>query len=246
MHLVKSEALWFVQRNPHIMPRVGVSLVVAWDVDGTLVQRTSLDRSNVHERAVHAVGLQTQAPQGHSEGMTDRQIIEALVPQGIRGRQELVERAVELIDAFTEASLADCPVVATPGVEHVLHCLQGADAQSVLVTGNTLNRARAKLASAGLVLNFDWERSAFGSKSNDRFDLAASWRNSHGLVPGSRLVIVGDTPLDIAAARSVDVEVVAVATGMYTARALRACSPDYLIEDWTAERDQFLAWILNY
>ena len=50
-------------------------------------------------------------------------------------------------------------------------------------------------------------------------------------VPFDELIIVGDTPRDIACGKVANATVLAVATGRYSRESLAAHRPDYLFED---------------
>lgn len=71
---------------------------------------------------------------------------------------------------------------------------------------------------------------AYGSDHEDRDQLArtameraAAMRGER--VHGSEVLVIGDTPRDIACARSIGAHCLAVATGKYTIEALRECAP---------------------
>jgi len=49
---------------------------------------------------------------------------------------------------------------------------------------------------------------------------------------GKEIVILGDTPNDVACGRHLDVKSIAVATGRYDVAQLSAANPDHLFEDF--------------
>jgi len=55
--------------------------------------------------------------------------------------------------------------------------------------------------------------------------------------PGTATVLVGDTPLDVAAGRAGGARVVAVATGPYRAGELRSTEADAVLEDLRTTED---------
>jgi phosphoglycolate phosphatase-like HAD superfamily hydrolase len=59
-----------------------------------------------------------------------------------------------------------------------------------------------------------------------------------------QVVVIGDTPRDIACARAGGVRVIAVATGRYSAADLAAHQPDVLLES-LADTDRAVAAILE-
>ncbi|MEL6148626.1 MAG: HAD hydrolase-like protein [Chloroflexota bacterium] len=107
-----------------------------------------------------------------------------------------------------------------------------------LVTGNVAPAAPVKLRAAGYdpsVFTFG----AFGDESVHREDLPpraiarASEQAGYAIAP-EHVLIIGDTLMDITAARASGVKVCAVATGSNTVDELAAAEPDYLITDMAA------------
>ena len=99
-----------------------------------------------------------------------------------------------------------------------------------------LPAARLKLSLVGLA-DFFRLPGAFGEDSHDRRDLPAVARerlSRHLQIDLSpeQLIVIGDTPNDIACARHFGARAVAVATGRgYTADELAAHSPDAVLPD---------------
>ena len=103
-----------------------------------------------------------------------------------------------------------------------------------LLTGNVAPGAALKLRSAGL----DAARfrvGAYGSDSARRADLPAVAAARATALTGARfagsdVIIVGDTPDDVACGRPIGARSVAVATGSYDVAALRAAGAAYVFE----------------
>jgi phosphoglycolate phosphatase-like HAD superfamily hydrolase len=130
-----------------------------------------------------------------------------------------------------------------PGVADVVRALSARDDAVVgLLTGNIEPGARVKLRSTGLWPLF--RVGAFGSDHADRRRLPAVARErardtlGHD-IPFDRVVIIGDTPLDVDCARACGALAVAVATGRYTGAELATCGPDMLFTDF-GESDRVL------
>ncbi len=122
-----------------------------------------------------------------------------------------------------------------PGIRPLLDRLRArADVAVGLLTGNFEESARIKLEYFDLWKYFPC--GAFGSDSADRNDLvpiAVRRARESGLahVPASRVLVIGDTPHDVACAHAVGAVAVAVATGGYTVDQLRETHADYVFED---------------
>ena len=121
-----------------------------------------------------------------------------------------------------------------PGVREVLDALDGRpDVFLGLLTGNYEQGARIKLEYFGLWRHF--RCGAYGDDSLDRHALVPvaverSRRAGCPEVDPRDVVIIGDTPLDVACARDAGVSCLAVATGGYSVDALRAAGADTVFE----------------
>jgi phosphoglycolate phosphatase len=102
-----------------------------------------------------------------------------------------------------------------------------------LLTGNIRLGAEIKLRHFGLWDFF--ECGAFGDDHEDRNCLAAIARQRGqdrlgAPLAGEEILVVGDTPLDVACARAIQARMLAVATGGCSSAELRACSPDWVVD----------------
>lgn len=104
--------------------------------------------------------------------------------------------------------------------------------EAALLTGNTTEMARMKLAHFGLLDRFAF--GAFGEEAEDRDRLAclavARAVDRWGVAP-TQCIVVGDTEHDVRCARFAGARAVAVATGSRPRAALAAESPDLLLDD---------------
>jgi phosphoglycolate phosphatase-like HAD superfamily hydrolase len=131
-----------------------------------------------------------------------------------------------------------------PGIRELLGRLHGRpDVALGLLTGNFEDGARIKLEHFDLWKYFPI--GAFGGDSSDRNDLvpiALDRARARGLadVPPSRVLVVGDTPHDVACAHAVGALAVAVATGGYTVDQLRHTRAEYVFSD-LRDTEAFLA-----
>jgi phosphoglycolate phosphatase-like HAD superfamily hydrolase len=130
------------------------------------------------------------------------------------------------------------------GVPALLDALQTrADTFVALLSGNFSVSARIKLEYFELAHHF--RCGAYGDDAADRNALVAvAVRRSLdcGVPPVDPrdIVVVGDTPLDVACGQAAGATTVAVATGDYTEAALRASGADVVLPDF-ADLDRFLA-----
>jgi len=109
--------------------------------------------------------------------------------------------------------------------------------QSVL-TGNVRRMAEMKLRAVGLDAHLDLEAGAYGDSHEVRSELVHLARGNaahrYGRdFSGAATVLVGDTPLDVAAARATGARAVAVATGGTSTDELAESGADAVLPDLT-------------
>jgi phosphoglycolate phosphatase len=102
-----------------------------------------------------------------------------------------------------------------------------------LTTGGTDSVAHIKLARANLARWFTF--GGYGSDSTDRTELTRKAIERAGMLLGTEVdpdhvLVVGDTPLDIAAAHGADAIGVGVASGHFTVDQLKVAGADYALE----------------
>ena len=105
-----------------------------------------------------------------------------------------------------------------------------------LGTGNVREGARIKLARVGLADRFAF--GGFGCDHENRVELirqgARGGADRLGVpVASCRVVIIGDTPKDVDAAKGIGAECIGVGTGQYTPEALLEAGADHAFADFT-------------
>ncbi|MCY3781901.1 MAG: haloacid dehalogenase-like hydrolase [Chloroflexi bacterium] len=219
--------------------------LVLFDIDGTLLISRGIGREAKRRAMLECFGLTGDLDNHVFGGKTDWGILaDLLAPHGYSksdiGRQIGAYEAVMArhMRAISPAYTAE-PVVHAMELVHALR--KSDDALIGLVTGNTSQTAIIKLEMAG----FDpsWFRiGAFGNESPDRDDLTrlARERASEHLgrtLNGTGIIVIGDTPADIQAARAIEAIAVAVCTGYADRDSLIGSDPDYLLADLGAFLD---------
>jgi phosphoglycolate phosphatase len=231
--------------------------LVLFDVDGTLLWTDGAGRRAIRRALLDEAGTAGPIDTYRFDGKTDPQIVRELLtlahhPQATD--DAMIQAVCRHYVDHLRAEL-DRPVQSTrilTGIEPLLAALEPherADRALVgLLTGNVAPGAALKLRSAGLDPG-RFRVGAYGSDSAQRGDLprvaAARASALTGRVfAGSDVVILGDTPDDVACGRSLGARSVAVATGFYDVSALRACGAAYVFEtlaDTAAVLDAILA-----
>jgi phosphoglycolate phosphatase-like HAD superfamily hydrolase len=133
-----------------------------------------------------------------------------------------------------------------PGILPLLETLKArADIVLALLTGNLMRGAELKLTHYGVWRYFDF--GAFADDHSDRNQLGhfarERARERRGVeIPPKHIYVLGDTPHDIACARVIGANAVAIATGSFTREQLAKCGPDFLYDD-LSDPDAILAAI---
>jgi phosphoglycolate phosphatase-like HAD superfamily hydrolase len=229
--------------------------LVLWDIDGTLVQAGEVGRDIFTEAFQAVLGHapdQVTARALVMAGRTDPEIaLEFLAAHEIaEGESHLPAFSEALVTALAaKAAVIRERGRALPGAREALAALDGRDGvvQSLL-TGNVQPNALLKLASFELDGYLDFEVGGFGSDDRHRPSLvevarAKAERKYRAGFGGAATVLVGDTPLDVAAGRAGGARVVAVATGPYDVDELRATGADAVLTD-LRDTDAVVAAIL--
>ncbi|MBI3031828.1 MAG: HAD family hydrolase [Candidatus Rokubacteria bacterium] len=223
-----------------------------FDVDGTLVSARGAGRRAVG-RALEAVyGATGPLATYDFRGKTDPQIIFDLMGTAGLSAVEIAEHLPRFYDRYVQDLRAEIGraggVKVMPGIAELVGLL-GAQADAVLglLTGNIEAGARIKLEATGLLPHF--RLGAYGSDAADRARLpAVAARRAEALagrpISPERVVIIGDTPLDIACARAFGARAVSVATGGHRVEELAAHAPDVLFADF-ADVGAVLAALLD-
>ncbi len=215
--------------------------LVLFDIDGTLVL-TGGAGMRAMDRTFHQLFGTERALQGVTlAGRTDRVIVsdalERLAP-GVPLDDRWLASFREIYCGYLEGEIADGVASGKrilPGVRPLLDTLSARDDVALgLLTGNFSRSARIKLDHFGLWHYFAW--GAFGDDHVDRNELLpvalAAAREARGLdVPPGRVFVIGDTPNDVACARSGGAQAIAVATGPSSVDDLWASGADVVFGD---------------
>jgi phosphoglycolate phosphatase-like HAD superfamily hydrolase len=219
--------------------------LVLWDVDHTLINAGRAGW-RVYQLAFGEMFGRDVPAAPWIAGRTDR----AMAPEGrarAGGSQPrtrvyafqrlLAQLAPDVTDLVREQGRV------LPGVAEAVRALAarpwdgGLLVQSVL-TGNMRVMAQVKLGALGLDRDLDLRVGAYGDAHEIRADLVplarASATAAYGAdFGGAATVLVGDTPLDVEAARVAGARAVAVASGEFSVADLAAAGADAVLPDLT-------------
>ena len=215
--------------------------LVLWDIDGTLLSTGDIGAA-VFDDALEQVLGRRPPERVRMSGKTDPLIgREYLAAMAIEEKEELVEAilfrlARNLADAH-EAGHLHIEGAAKPGVAEVLDRLStDPGIIQTLLTGNVYDNAVVKVTAYGLDKWLDLTIGAYGSDSDDRNRLVPialerlETKQGITVVP-SDVWVVGDTPRDLACARSAGARCMLVATGKYSLSELEGLGADAVMAD---------------
>ena len=209
-------------------------LLLLWDIDGTLLQRASVEHAEALKRAIRMVHgdhlavdeVRDVQAAGRTDGAIARDLLLAcgVEPAAIDAEVRAVQHAT--CRAYEELCPPDLSPKLAPGIPELLADLAGdARYRLSLVTGNFEPVARLKLDRAGIGHFFEPGQGGFGTDAEAREELppVARARAGNGDPwPRERTLVIGDTPNDIACARADGIGVIAVTTGPFDRAALGA------------------------
>jgi phosphoglycolate phosphatase len=212
--------------------------LILWDIDGTLLYSGGVAGEAMRAAMSHVYGRPNSNDRREYAGKTDQQIIRETFPE----RDPADITALLFADAYMQELTARRAEMAArgrvlPGVPAALQYFQHApDFHQSVLTGNMQAVAELKLTLTDLRDFIDMRTGAYGSDHHQRVELPryALARAHQYLTPamsGQDLVIVGDTPNDIACGKAHGARTVAVATGPFSVADLAAHHPDAVLAD---------------
>ena len=213
--------------------------LVLFDIDGTLVLTGGAGIRAMNRAGETILGVPRILDGISIAGRTDWSIFrDALEKIGLELDDDLFARLrTEHVKNMREEILERGEGVKAimPGVSELLSVLGARDDVYLgLVTGNFKDAARIKLEHFDLWRHFPW--GAFGDDSADRNELvplAVERARVSGVpeIPYEDVIVVGDTPHDVACADAVGAVPVAVATGTFTVDQLRETGAPVVLAD---------------
>ncbi len=217
--------------------------VILWDIDGTLLRTNRPDSTSPHKNVLRKRGYPFSPSVGGLSGRTDFEVFQELI-KGELDRDMLLMVFEELdqeSSKLDEVSTFDL----CPGVDAALRTLSYMGWTHGILTGNTQSRLVAKLEKVGIKDSFTKEL-IFGCEFGDSREMIAIRANKFLQRKNfSPIVVLGDTPSDITAARRSALQVVSVATGKYSLSELSSYKPDLLLRDLSADADILVDFLMS-
>lgn len=204
-----------------------------FDIDGTLIHCTDAVHyfafcdalSSIAGRPVNLDGVT-------AHGNTDVGILrDAFAHAGVPESEwrPHIEQICQSMCAFVDSRKEELCVSTLPAVEDTLRHLRSKRAIISVATGNLEAIGRLKLSAAGLLSYFHFGAWSDGLENRADVFSRAVVHVSKLAGPDAAILVVGDTPSDVQAARANKLSVVAVATGIHSFDELAAEQPDLCI-----------------
>jgi phosphoglycolate phosphatase-like HAD superfamily hydrolase len=221
------------------MKQLTAPLAIAFDVDETLVSTGGAGARSWRRGFDKLWGVAADISKFTKGGMTDPEVGRTTF-RGVMGREPSPEELARLMHEYLEflpQEVAGSPGYhVLPGVEDLLLRLIETGVLVGMTSGAVEAATHIKLARAGLNQYFSF--GGFGSDSNDRGELTRTAIRRASVVRGApldptRVCVVGDTPMDIAAAHAANAVGIGVATGNYTVDQLKQAGADHVLADLT-------------
>jgi len=224
---------------------------VLWDIDGTLVHTAGHGRDAFGDAFAAIFNRPADLTSISMGGRTDHAIAtEVLAAAGVPDGPTHVPRMLEELGLALSAVRERIAEEGhpTPGARGALEAV--ADLPGVtqsLLTGNIEVNAQLKLAAFGLDRYVDLEIGGYGSDPHTtRSDLVGVAREKAQRLRGVRVdatdtILIGDTPLDVEAARGAGARAIGVAAASYTREQLLDAGAEMAFEDLRDTRELLAA-----
>ena len=217
------------------------STVFLFDIDGTLVTTGGAGRRAM-QRGFSSLHGHPEALAFPLDGLTDRLIVRrGLISVGVEPTPAAIDAVLAAYVQVLHEEIGNVPEEryrVHAGMREAVRAGRERGAAVGLGTGNVREGARLKLGRVGLFEHFDF--GGYGCDAEDRAEVIriGAERGASALgrtLSECRVVVIGDTPKDVAAAQAIGAECVGVATGSYSVDALLACGATAAFSDLTAE-----------
>jgi len=209
--------------------------LVLFDIDGTLIESGG---AGVNAFA-RVCATEFKVPNGTAglrfAGRTDPAIIREFFQRNqIEPSDKNFHRFYDCYVFWLDHLLSQTGGRVLPGVTELIARLQTMPEPPVigLLTGNIRLGAQIKLTHYDLWKHF--VTGGFGDDHENRSQIAAIARDRGNALlkrelRGEEILVIGDTPLDIACARAINAKILAVATGSYPLDNLHQAAPDWAV-----------------
>jgi len=218
--------------------------VVLFDIDGTLVssQMSELDERRRYVDAIREVtGKEPVVDPSRFAGMVDPQICRIILTETGVGDEALASYLPKVLTRMTvEYQRLPKQLKLNRGVKQLLDLLKHSTSHVPgVLTGNMSTIAREKLIAVGIYRYF--KEGFYADNYDDRNplveDAVRTCVSKYSLPNTKNVIIVGDTPLDVKAARAAYATSIGIASGIYSMEVLAQAGATRTFQDLTPTND---------
>lgn len=220
-----------------------------FDLDGTLVSTGGAGLRALDRAFLELFGVSNSTKKINPSGKTDpaifREMIRLYLNRDMVSRDfdDLSTRYLSYLQSEMDKSRQAKAL--TGVIEFLDHLVERKDILMALGTGNLEKGARIKLEP--LELNRYFSLGGFGSDAEERADVLQAGRRRAEETTARKfdkesVYVIGDTILDVAAARRAGFQAVAVASGGSSMEVLAQSKPDYLWPDMHSGFEFLKSW----
>jgi phosphoglycolate phosphatase-like HAD superfamily hydrolase len=220
-----------------------------FDIDGTLIQSGGAGKTSLAKSFRKTFDCEESVEGVFLDGKTDPVIIKEIFSKKFpqkRCTKSIVNTVLDNYLSYLRMEVAFAPrYKVLSGVLGTLKDLAESKGTYVgLATGNIEEGAKIKLDRANLNRFFHF--GAYGSDSSQRekiLKIAAKrgFSVAKETIAKDQTYVVGDTPDDVIAAKKAGFKSVAIASGRFSKKELAKEKPDYLFDDFTDFRREFVS-----
>jgi phosphoglycolate phosphatase len=210
--------------------------LILFDIDGTLIRTGGAGVKAFEETFRTVFNIPAATKSLSFAGRTDTSLVrEAFLLHGIEPTSANFQKFFDHYPTLLEALLHQLPGGICEGINGFIEGVYKRPSSPALglLTGNVRRGAELKLTRYNLWRHFPF--GGFGDDHEDRNCIAgvAKERGEAALrqkLSGDEILVIGDTPLDIACAKSIHARVVAVGTGSYSSAELLRSNPTWAVD----------------
>jgi phosphoglycolate phosphatase len=212
-----------------------MTAIVLWDIDQTLIRTGGAGSAAMDLAFAEIYGIDDAFGRVEFSGRTDYAIFrDALYfnEVSLDGFENQMERFRDVYLVHLAEVLPEKEGTVLPGVLELIDAVENGGHVQGIATGNFEGGARLKLEHFGLRSRLRF--GAYGDRTAVRSELvreaAEAVRQGYGLGDGN-VVVIGDTPLDVEAARANGFVCLAVATGHHSVAELKEAGAHEAVSD---------------
>ncbi len=213
--------------------------LLLFDIDGTLMEESPTHTASFNYVCQSIYGVQTDIDSFPRHGMTDTGILYGLLKKENVEDEQIrngLKKAFLSMVEYVSANLKSEDYKLLDNVTPVLEKLHKSEYSLGILTGNLQAIASIRLEKSGISSYF--VAGGYGDDSRVRSELVNHAIQRFGKsIERENIYLIGDTPLDIRAARDASVNAIGVATGVYKSSDLSGA--DLVLENFREEKKLF-------